>query len=900
MTRRKALDYFCLTCGAKLPFADSSRLIETGMKIRKTHVSAIALLPVLLLHCGSLVSESERIRRLYEYKNGATPQVTATDPADNTIASYNQTYIDITFSTEIDPATFTPQTAFGACTGSVQVSYDGFVNCIGGTVDASQNPRLRFTPTIFPKALGFQIRVTSAVLSTVGVPALPYTSPVGFKLGAPCGNQNCFFSYSTPLMSAAGNYSGIFLVRGGAHAGKYLVYTAGITTTTLIDPVAIASQAGPDMAAGGCAAPGTSTHNFLNNAGTKEVIIRGNSSTNTCLFDHAANTFANGPTFLSATGLGSYSFKPQNPLSSEYGNTLITTANNSSGVVRFAANDTTTGSVYTLTGGNANLGAHGIRATVGSAYAGKWLHFNSGTSVTVFTENPAAMSVGYGLGLGVGNGAASFEVFSGMRTGQVITIFGGNSNTIFAYDIANNTTVSGQPAAMPANVDGGALLLRQSGTATYDSPVILHGAGSAHATSIYNNATGNLELGPTTTGAILGGSAQVYVSNGQGGGGFLIVNGNGLVSTSVYLPGTRSFSGSRMPLSVPNAGAHAFRISGGPHDGRTLIVGAGGTRHTAIYDPLRHTMDAGPDTLTAISATGFSIPLSRGPHAGKVFTFHAGGSTTFSVYSPAATQYVSSGSLISPAITGAFPAINVGANAFAVANDDRILVMHGGGSNTTSYFNQSTGIISGGGGPTLGACGLSVGANVQYTRPTGSALKQFVMCTANTYLIFDHATPAFTGPTGMTSTGAGRQLYVIPSGPQAGNILVIHGGGMSTSSIINADTLAEGAGPTIGGVSNCGNSVVVEGGSQMLSIPFGSNAGKALLVVGGASGSATTCLYDPATNTFSPGPTVSSTGSPGFAVSNGSVAFRTFGGQYPTGFIVVTGSSKNVWSTYVP
>jgi hypothetical protein len=865
------------------------------------HLTRFACIGLLLASCNSLIDETDRIRKLYEQQHLVVPSVAATDPADNSVAPNNQTYIDIIFSTEIDASTFTAQSNFGACTGSLQVSYDGFVNCIGGTVDASQNPRMRFTPVIFPKALGFQIRVTNAVFSPAGVPATPYTSPVGFKVAAPCGVSNCFFSYSTPLMTPAGGYSGIFLVRGGANAGKYLVYTSGITTTTLIDPVAVTSQAGPDMATGGCAAPGNSTHNFLNNAGTKEVIVRGNSTVETCLFTHATNSFANGPTFLSSTGLGSFSFKPQNPLSGEYGNVLITTANNSNGVVRFAANDTGSGSVYTLTGGNANLGAHAIRATVGT-YAGKWIHYNSGTLTTLFTENPAGMASGYSLGLAVSNGAASFEIFSGMRTGQVITVFGGSSSTIFSYDIANDATVPGQPAAMPAFVGGGAMLLRQSGTATFDAPVMLHGNGSAatvHTTSVYNAATGNFESGPSTTGAITGGSANIFLGSGNAGA-FLIVNGNTLSSTSVYFPSTKSFSGTRMPLSVPNPGAHAVRITGGANSGRTLIVGAGGTRHAAIYDPLRHMMDVGPDTLTAISASGFSIALNRGAHTGKIFTFHGGGSTTFSVYDPATALYVSSGSLTSPAITGTFATMNAGANGFPVANDDRLLIMHGGGSNTTRYLNQTTGVVAA--GPGLGACALSVGNNIQYTKPTGGGLMQFVMCSANSFIVFDHAPGvlSFSAPQAMTSTAAGLQLYVIPSGPQAGNILVIHGGGLGTSSIINSDTLVETAGPAISGVAACGNAVVVDAGAQLLPIPFGANAGKALLLVGGASGSPVNCIYDPAMNSFGQPSTVSNTGSPGFAISNGSVAFRTFGGQYPTSFIVLSGANKNVWNTYVP
>jgi len=854
--------------------------------------SLFVLCSSLVTACGSLVNEASRLQQLYDQKNAGSLYVVTTDPADNSVAPYNQTYVDVTFSAPIDPATFTAQGLFGGCSGSFQLSYDLFGNCLGGTVDTSANPRIRFIATIFPKGLGLQIRTTSAILSATGVAATPYTSSVGFKLGAPCGNANCFFSYSTPLMTNVSAGSGIFPVRAGTHAGKYLVYMLGQSTTTLLDPVAITSEPGPSLTPCGIN-PGPGAHSFLNNAGTKEVLVIGSATLSVCFFDHASNSFAAGAALKGAVGAGAYAFKPQLATSSEFNNRLIVRGGITNTLLRFLPDDTDENAAYTLSA-TANTGAHGIRVTSGG-YANKWLHFGNSGQVSVFTEDPAGMVIGYNIGAALGGGAASFEVLTGIRSGQVITIHGGGTNAVYAYSLTGDLAAGVAPTLSPM-VNTGALLLRQAGNATENEPVLLHGASAVNTTSVYNPSSGNFDSGPVTTGAILSGSSQIFIPN-AGSGAFFIVNGALTPSTSVYLPGSKSFSGTRMPLSVPNAGAHAFRVTGGSQNGKTLIVAAGSTTHTALYDPIRHIMDPGPDTQLAVTSNGFSIPIIRGNHAGKVFTI-TGNTNTYRIYDPGQNLFVDSGTLLLPAITGTFSNFGAGSNAFAVANNNYLLFLHGGG-NTTSYFDQSSGAISA--GPSLGACTLSIGTNVQYTKPTGGGLRQFVMCTANSFVIFDHASPSFSAPTTMSATGNGRQLYVIPSGPQAGNILVVLGGGSPSASIINADTLIETTGIAIGGPGACGNSVVVDFGAQLLPIPFGANAGKALLLVGGGSpGGRISCLYDPATNSFGSPQSISLTGSPGFDISNGSVAFRTYGGLYPTSYIVLTGANKNVWSTYVP
>lgn len=851
-----------------------------------------AFVAVWSLACGSLIDETDRIRMLYAQQNPVT--VIATDPADNSFAPYNQTYIDVTFSTPVDIGTVTAQANFGACTGSLQVSYDGFMNCLGGAIDASANPRIRFVPSVFPKGLGLQIKITADIKTDLPIAVTPYVSSVGFKLGAPCGNQNCFFSYSTPLMTNAGGASGVFLIRGGVNQGKYLVYTQGQTTTTLIDPIAASSDLGPSMA-GSCDGapdhtPNQAAYDFLNYAGTKQIILSGAGTGRACVFDHTTNTFSK-INMAALSGLGAHAFVPKT--GGEQNNTLLVSAHNNTSVHKFSSTDVISGTAYGLPIG-VNVGGHSVRVNTG-AYPNAFLLFTNNATVQVFSETTPGWTAGYTMPIdgsnGVGDGASSFEVSSGVRQGQLVTIRGGNRASLYAYDI-NAGSAPAQPANLSGSVNSGGMLLRQSGTPSFDQPVLLHGTGSLHATSIYSTTSGDFSIaGPITTGAIFGGAAQVFIPGGASGGAFFIVNGSTMPSTSVYFPATNSFSGTRTPGSVPNAGAHAFRVSGGPNDGRTLIVGAGATKHTAVYDPIRHTISAGPDTQNAVTTTGFSVMLARGPYAGRVLTFLGGGSFIFNVYDPETNQFYTSAALTAPSY-GPFSAVNTGASAFPIDGSNDIMIIRGNGM-LTQILNQLTGVVTA--GNSTGFSVNSVSLNVQF-KTSGGAVKQAIYTTSNQVAIFDHATRNFSLVTLTATPGTGMQMLLVPSGPEAGNVLVVHGNGLASSSIINRDTLAVTAGPVIGGVTACGNAVVVGAGAQLLSKSPGSS--KALLLVGG--GTATSCIYDAAANTFSPGPVVSATPSPGFQLSAGSVAFRTQGGLYPTASIVLSGANKNVWSTYVP
>ncbi len=835
------------------------------------------------LHCGSLIDEAARVNKLYEVKAGLVPAVGSTDPADGSIAPYNQTYVDVIFSQPINTASFGAQSTFGACSGTFQVSYDGFNNCLAGSVDASANPRIRFTPTVFPKGLGLQARV-SGVLSPAGNVVTTYTSPTGFKLGAPCGNENCFFSYSTPLMANAGTRSGIFPIRTGTNAGKYLVYSSGGAGTTLIDPVTVSSSAGPALPF----SPADGAHNFYISSGThvgKQAIIRGGNSNQWCLYDPDLNSCALQPVLALTVGAGGASLQPAS--GNDLGNTLFLRGVLTNSVLRYTASTglvSNPGGVL-LTSGNISSNAHTLRLQTG-INIGSWVIFHGGADVgmSLLTEATPTITASTAAQGSVGNGASSFEVTSGARSGQVITALGGNSGAVSILDTATFAS-SLLNSALTGNVTGGGLLLRQVNTNSYDNPLVIH--GGAHSSSLYDSASGAFTSGPATTGAMFDGSVAAFIPSVTNGGAFLIVNGNGMPSTSVYFPATNTFSGTRAPSNVPNAGSNAFVISGGAQNGRTLIVSGNLTNETAIFDPLRIEMHRGPQLTFNATTDTFNVPL---PQLSRALVFRGGATTTYNIYDPNSNSFSASGG---PTLGGG---AGSGAVSFPIAGTTKIVIMRGGGSNQGDIIDQAN-ITAAPSPVTAPGIVSSAPLTIRFTKTSTGEIRQLVSCSGNFAAIFDHATGLFVGGVTLTGTGGpGMQAYVIPSGGLAGRILVIHGNGNSSTTIINPEDNTAAAGPDMN-TGTCAPGSVSNGG-QLLPLTTGINAGKALVVRGG--GSPATCLFDPALGAFAGGPAVSLTASPGFQISNGALAFRTNGGLYATSFVLLSGATKNVFSIYVP
>ncbi|WP_281316694.1 lamin tail domain-containing protein [Polyangium sp. y55x31] len=125
------------------------------------------------------------------------PTVLGTTPADAMTGAPVSSTVAVTFSGPMDPASLTAQTTVGPCAGTVQLSTDGFVTCLGfaaaapvmsgnGTVATwTPSPALSYGTT-------YHVRVTTAVKGADGTPlGAAYTSSVGLGTVAPPSSAPC-------------------------------------------------------------------------------------------------------------------------------------------------------------------------------------------------------------------------------------------------------------------------------------------------------------------------------------------------------------------------------------------------------------------------------------------------------------------------------------------------------------------------------------------------------------------------------------------------------------------------------------------------------------------------------------------------------------------------------------
>lgn len=103
-------------------------------------------------------------------------------PADGVVSVSRASVLEFTFSESMNPVTLSAQDVSGICSGSIQVSSDDFISCIGGSVDTTANPKVIFTPSrVLSGGLRYKLRVTQNALNLRNESmSSVYTSPNGF------------------------------------------------------------------------------------------------------------------------------------------------------------------------------------------------------------------------------------------------------------------------------------------------------------------------------------------------------------------------------------------------------------------------------------------------------------------------------------------------------------------------------------------------------------------------------------------------------------------------------------------------------------------------------------------------------------------------------------------------
>ena len=107
-------------------------------------------------------------------------------PVDGTVGVRTSPAIVLAFNIAVDPTTITPIAASGACTGSVQLSADGFVTCIGlaATYNAADTVVTLATASSLVAGTTYKVRVLGTVATTAGFAlGADVTQPNGFTVG---------------------------------------------------------------------------------------------------------------------------------------------------------------------------------------------------------------------------------------------------------------------------------------------------------------------------------------------------------------------------------------------------------------------------------------------------------------------------------------------------------------------------------------------------------------------------------------------------------------------------------------------------------------------------------------------------------------------------------------------
>lgn len=115
------------------------------------------------------------------------PWVVGTIPAEGATNQSYATTITVLFSEAMDALTVTALPADGACSGSLQISNDGFVNCLGvGTLNMISG-NTAVVATMAPElscGTTYQVRVTNAAQTPDARAITAYTTPTGFTTGS--------------------------------------------------------------------------------------------------------------------------------------------------------------------------------------------------------------------------------------------------------------------------------------------------------------------------------------------------------------------------------------------------------------------------------------------------------------------------------------------------------------------------------------------------------------------------------------------------------------------------------------------------------------------------------------------------------------------------------------------
>ena len=353
-------------------------------------------------------------------------------------------------------------------------------------------------------------------------------------------------------------------------------------------------------------------------------------------------------------------------------------------------------------------------------------------------------------------------------------------------------------------------------------------------------------------------SANLVIPNNDPDEGSYVINLDGIPviplrfvhggssDTSLYDPVTNTFTSSMLGMTgTIGTGAHAFRIpEGGPNGGQYMVIHGNGTG-TTLYDPTGPSVMSGYPTIDYIGAGAHSFLITGGSYQNHRVVVCGSGTSSYSTvrFDPTLFSNYFIDSWIADFNT------NAGDGAFSFTNDDgNTIIVLGNNSSYYQVFNQASNTLD----PatydiTDGGTYAYIGNGGHASRILGGAFPNYLLIvqggsSQRTWIFRPTSTPAITqGPNlyGGATAYTGSFSIPITRGPNAGKILIVHGGSLSTTSIYNPDfTISEG--PTL--------SSGIESGAFSFEITGGEYKGMYMIIHGNFG--TTTSIFNPDTLSF--------------------------------------------------
>lgn len=329
------------------------------------------------------------------------------------------------------------------------------------------------------------------------------------------------------------------------------------------------------------------------------LTIRGGGSNTLYFYDPLSQAF----TLLSATltanaGAGANAFPITAGVHAR--KILIVHGNSTASTTIFDPINFVTISGPTLSG-NLGTGGHSF-----STPQDKQIIVHAGTSslTSAYDMSTNSISAGSPLTANASVGAGSFTVASGPQAGKTMTLHGGGTNTISMF---NPTTASYSTDALtlPANAAAGSHNITvRSGSA--GSKVLI--ALQSGSTAIYNPASHSFAAGPITTNNTNNGGFSFEIQEGTNAGKVMTIHGNSQNFSAIFETDLSAVAnGPDLPVNHGN-GSHGFAIFVGGNKGRQLIFNnvSGATN---LYDPVTNTYLPGPAITAAVGAGAHSIEM---------------------------------------------------------------------------------------------------------------------------------------------------------------------------------------------------------------------------------------------------------------------------------------------------